>query len=147
VSGERSGFSHGAPTERRLRAGDYGNVEYGAAYRRYTATIGRQFVLGGPTARMVELYQIVREACDACMGAIGDGVPAIVPHEAAQRVIAAAGLDRGRVHTTGYSLAPGFPPTWGEPCHMIGGTRHVLRAGMVVSVEPPVFLGDERLGA
>ncbi|WP_164209352.1 M24 family metallopeptidase, partial [Stenotrophomonas maltophilia] len=28
VSGERSCFSHGAPTERRLRRGDFGNVEY-----------------------------------------------------------------------------------------------------------------------
>ena len=30
---------------------------------------------------------------------------------------------------------------------MIGGSRYVLRSGMVVSVEPPVFLGAERLGA
>ena len=147
VSGERSCFSHGAPTERRMRRGDFGNVEYGAAYRRYTATIGRQFCLGAPTARMGELYDLVRRACDACIAEIRDGVPAVVPHEAAKRVIADAGLDNGRVHTSGYGLAPGFPPTWGEPMHMIGGSTYTLRAGMVVSVEPPVFLGDERLGA
>src|SRR4051794_15106465 len=39
VSGERSCFSHGAPTARRLRQGDFGSVEYGAAFKRYTATI------------------------------------------------------------------------------------------------------------
>ena len=39
VSGERSCYSHGAPTDRRLRQGDFGNVEYGATYKRYTATI------------------------------------------------------------------------------------------------------------
>jgi Xaa-Pro dipeptidase len=147
VSGERSSFSHGMPTPRRLQRGDYGNVEYGATWKRYTSTIGRQFCLGQPTARMQELYDLVLRASDACIAEIRDGVPAIVPHEAGKRVIAEAGLDRCRVHTSGYGLAPGFPPTWGEPMHMFGGSNYTLRAGMVVSVEPPVFIGEERLGA
>ena len=147
VSGERSCFSHGAPTDRRLRAGDFGSVEYGATFKRYTSTIGRQFCLGSPTARMRELYDLVRRASDACIAKIRAGVPAVVPHEAAKRVIADAGLDHCRVHTTGYGLAPGFPPTWGEPLHMLGGSTYTLQAGMVVTVEPPVFVGEERLGA
>jgi len=147
VSGERSCFSHGAPTERRLRQGDFGSIEYGSAYKRYTATIGRQFSIGSPTPRMRALYDIVRRASDACIAEIRAGVPAVVPHEAAKRVIAEAGFNHGRVHTSGYGLAPGFPPTWGEPIHMFGGSNYTLRAGMVVTVEPPVFLGDERLGA
>jgi Xaa-Pro dipeptidase len=147
VSGERSSFSHGAPTERRLRRGDAGNVEYGATHRRYTSTIGRQFNLGPPTARVAEIYAVARAACDACMAAIRDGVPAVQPHEAAKRVIGEAGMERYRVHTSGYGLAPGFPPTWGEPMHMIGGSTYTLSAGMVVSVEPPVFIGEERIGA
>jgi Xaa-Pro dipeptidase len=96
---------------------------------------------------MRELHALVRRACDACIAAIRDGVPAVVPHEAAKRVIADAGLDRGRVHLSGYGLAPGFPPTWAEPIHLFGGSAYTLRAGMVVTIEPPVFLGDERLGA
>jgi Xaa-Pro dipeptidase len=147
VSGERSCFSHGAPTDRRLRRGDFGNVEYGVTYKRYTSTIGRQFSLGQPTPRMRELYELVRRAADAYIAQVRAGVPAVVPHEAAKRVIAEAGLDRGRVHTSGYGLAPGFPPTWGEPMHLFGGSRYTLQAGMVVTVEPPVFLGEEHLGA
>jgi Xaa-Pro dipeptidase len=147
VSGERSGFSHGAPTERLLRSGDFGSVEYGSTFRRYTATIGRQFCLGPPTPQMLELYDVVRRACDACISQIRAGAPAVVPHEAAKRVIAEAGFDHGRVHTSGYGLAPGFPPTWGEPLHILGGSAYTLEAGMVVTVEPPVFLGDKRLGA
>jgi Xaa-Pro dipeptidase len=148
VSGERSGFSHGAPTARAIRRGDFGNIEYGSAYRRYTSTIGRQFSIGAPTPRMVELYDIVRRAADVCIAAVRDGVPAVVPHEAARKVIVEAGMETYRVHTTGYGLAPGFPPTWGEPLHMLGGTTYTLRAGMVITIEPPVFIGTpERLGA
>jgi Xaa-Pro dipeptidase len=147
VTGERCCFSHGGPTQRRMRRGDAGNVEFGAAYKRYTATIGRQFVLGAPTPRLNELCGVVRAASDACIAAIRPGVPAVVPHEAAKRVIAAAGLDRYRVHTSGYGLAPGFPPSWGEPIDMFGDSTYTLQAGMVLSVEPPVFIHEERLGA
>ena len=147
VSGERSGFSHGAPTQRLLRAGDFGSVEYGATWKRYTATIGRQFSMGPPTARMLGLYDIVRRAQDACIAAIRPGVGASVPHDAARAVIAEAGLDAHRVHTTGYGLAPGFPPSWGEPLHMLNDSPYTLEAGMVLSIEPPVFIAAERLGA
>lgn len=147
VSGERSGFSHGAPTERVLRAGDFGSVEYGATHRRYTSTIGRQFCIGEPTPRMTQLHALVKEACDATISEIRDGVPAPRPHAAAKRVIGGAGLEHCRVHTSGYSLGPGFPPSWGEPLHMIGDSTYILRTGMVLTVEPPVFVGEERLGA
>lgn len=147
VSGERSCYSHGAATDRRVRYGDFINVEYGSTFKRYTSTIGRQFVLGPPTARMRELYEIVRRACDACIAEIRPGVPAVRPHEAAKKVIADAGLDHGRVHLSGYGLAPGFPPSWAEPVHLFGGSTYTLQAGMVVTIEPPVFLGKEKLGA
>lgn len=147
VSGERSCFSHGAPTDRRLQRGDFINVEYGATCKRYTSTIGRQFCLGEPTSRMREVYDVVRRASDACVAAIRAGVPASAPHEAAKRVIANAGLDDARVHLSGYGLAPGSPPTWAEPIHLFGGSTYHLQAGMVITVEPPVFLADEPLGA
>jgi Xaa-Pro dipeptidase len=147
VTGERCGFAHGAPTLRRLQRGDAGNVEFGAAYRRYTKTIGRQFNLGPPSQRVREIYHVVRAAFEACLAEIRDGVPAIVPHEAAKRVIAAAGMDRYRLHTTGYSVGAGVPPSWGEPLNMFGGSQDVLRAGMVVSIEPPVFIAEEHIGA
>jgi Xaa-Pro dipeptidase len=147
VSGPRSAYSHGAPTARRLRQGDFGSIEFGATFNRYTATIGRQFALGTPTPRMLELYSVVRRASDAMIAAIRDGVPATVPHEAVRAIISEAGLEPFRVHTSGYGLGPGFPPSWAEPLHMIGGSPHVLKAGMVVTVEPPVFIGPEGLGA
>lgn len=147
VSGERSAYSHGGPTARVLARGDFANIEFGATCRRYTATLGRQFCLGPPTRRMLELYDVVRRASDVMIATIRDGVPATVPHEAARGIIADAGLEPYRVHTSGYGLAPGFPPSWGEPLHMIGGSGYVLRSGMVVTIEPPVFVGPEALGA
>lgn len=147
VTGERSCFSHGMPTHRKLLVGDDINIEYGTTYKRYTSTIGRQFSLGKAAGRVRELYEIVRRACDAMIGEIRDGVPAVQPHEMAKRIIGEAGYDAGRVHLSGYGLAPGFPPGWAEPLHLFGGSGYTLKAGMVVTIEPPIFLqNEERLG-
>lgn len=147
VSGERLCYPHGAPTQRVLRAGDGANIELGAAFRRYTATLGRNFQLGKAPARLRAVHDVVREAGQAMIEAIRPGVPAIEPHLAARRIIAAAGLDAGRLHTSGYGLAPGFPPSWGEPLNMFGGSTAIIEEGMVLTIEPPVFLHGERLGA
>lgn len=148
VTGDRLCYPIGGPTQRRMKPGDAGTVEVGAAFHRYTATLGRQFSLGAPSARVREIFAVVKEAGDAMMAEIRDGVPAIVPHEAAKRVIAKAGLDRYRLHTSGYGLVPGFPPSWGDPTiNLFGGSQAVLRAGMQVTIEPPVFIHEERIGA
>ena len=147
VSGERTVYSHGFPSERVMQHGDLVHHEYGAAYRRYTCTIGRVLCIGEPTDRMKEVYQVVRDACDAQIAAIRDGVPASVPHEAAKKVIGDAGMEEGRWHTSGYGIAPSFPPRWSEDIQMDGSTDEPLRSGMVLSIEPPVFLPQEKLGA
>ncbi|MDR3537277.1 MAG: Xaa-Pro peptidase family protein [Acetobacteraceae bacterium] len=146
MTGERSAFALGSPTERKMQRGDTGLVEIGAARRRYTSTLGRQWTLGPASKRLRDIHAVILEASDACLAEMRAGARAIAAHEASTRVIARAGLDQYRAHTTGYGMAPGFPPSWGESPNLFGGSNDVLRAGMVVSVEPAVFLPEEGLG-
>lgn len=146
VTGERSCYGHGAPTDRKLQVGDFINLEFGAAYNRYCVTIGRQFVLGEPTARMVELYDAAKQATDACIELMWPGTPATTPHRAAKKVFTERGLDQYRLHTTGYGIAPGYPPSWGESIHLFEDSPYTLEAGMLLSVEPPLYIHEERLG-
>jgi Xaa-Pro dipeptidase len=147
VSGPRSAFSHGAPTNRHLRNGDFGHAEYNVPYRRYGVSIGRHFAIGDPGPRARELHALVREAADTAIAEIREGVSAHIPHQAAKRVIAGAGLDRFRVHVTGYGLAPAFPPATAEPVQLFGGSTASLKAGMTLSVCPSIFIGQEGIGA
>jgi Xaa-Pro dipeptidase len=146
VTGERSCFALGGPTERRMKRGDTGLVELGGAYKRYTSTLGRQWSIGKPSARLLELHKIVREASDAAAAEMKAGAPAIHAHEALKGVIAKAGLDQARQHTSGYGMAPGFPPSWGESTNMFGGSKDVLQANMVMTIEPGIFIKEEGLG-
>ena len=146
LTGPRSAFAHGEPTDRVLETGDFMHIQFGAHYRRYCVTIGRQLCLGEPTRRMRDVYQAVRDAGDACMAEMRAGVAATVPHRAAKKIIAEAGLDAYRLHMTGYAVGAAFPPSWVEPLVMDDGCEYTLEAGMVVAVEPPVFGLEDGLG-
>lgn len=146
LTGPRTAYAHGEPTDRVLQAGDFMHMQFGAHYRRYCCTIGRQLCLGEPSARMREVYQVAREAGDACIEAMRAGVPATVPHEAAKKVIAEAGMDRYRLHMTGYAVGAAFPPSWVEPLVMDSGCPYTLEAGMIIAVEPPLFGLEDGLG-
>jgi Xaa-Pro dipeptidase len=146
LTGPRTAYAHGEPTDRVLEAGDFMHIQFGAHYRRYCVTIGRQLCLGEPSQRMRDVYQVAREAGDACIEAMRAGVPATVPHEAAKKVIAEAGMDRYRLHMTGYAVGAAFPPSWVEPLVMDSGCPYTLEAGMVIAVEPPLFGLEDGLG-
>lgn len=147
VSGERTCYAHGFPVDRVLKTGDFMHIEYGGQYRRYCSTIARHFNMGPPSARAKEIHGVTMAACDAAISVIKAGVPAHRPHQAAREVIAKAGLVDYFIHTTGYGIAPGFPPAWGESINMLDDNGALLEAGMVVSIEPPIFIYPERIGA
>jgi Xaa-Pro dipeptidase len=146
VSGERTAYGHGLPSDRVLRVGDFMHVEFGGAYRRYCSTIARHFNLGAPSLRAQHIHDVTLAACDAAISIIRSGVPAVEPHLAAVDVIRKAGLEQYNLHTTGYGIAPGFPPAWGENLNMFFESKDVLEAGMVVSIEPPIFIPPEGIG-
>lgn len=146
VSGPRAAFSHGGATHRRLERGDFGNAEYCVPYKRHTVSIGRQFVLGEPSSRLRECLLAVREASAAMRAAIRDGAQAGAPHDAAVAALGRAGLGSFRVHTVGYAVATSFPPATGDGLQFAAGSRQTLKAGMLLSLCPNVFIAEENLG-
>lgn len=147
VSGERTCYAHGLPSDRVLRAGDFMHIEFGGQYRRYCSTIARHFSMSGPAPLARRIHEVTEQASREAVAAIKAGVPAHLPHRIAHDVIAQAGFGEYNVHTTGYGIAPGFPPSWGESINMLDDDGRTLEAGMVVSIEPPIFIWPQHIGA
>ncbi len=136
-SGENTARPHQPPGGRRLRSGDLVLVDAGAAWEGYRADLTRTVVLGEPPdARQRELHRLVLEAHDAAVAAVRAGVTSGQVDEAARSVLRGAGLGERFIHRLGHGLgleaheAPSLDPG--------GGT--VLEAGMVVTVEPGVYV-------
>jgi Xaa-Pro aminopeptidase/Xaa-Pro dipeptidase len=119
-----------------LARGDLVLLDFGAAWDGYRADTTRMAVVGEPDARQREIHAVVLEAHDAAIAAVRPGERAAVVDEAARAVIRAAGLGDTFIHRVGHGLgleaheAPSLEP----------GSDAVLEAGMVVTIEPGVYL-------
>jgi Xaa-Pro aminopeptidase len=135
-SGPNSALSHLHPTSRKLSAGDFLLLDFGAAFDGYKADTTRMGVIGEPSARHLEIHQLVLDAHDAAIAAVRAGVTTGDVDAAARRVIDAAGYGDRFFHRTGHGLGlevhedPSLDP----------GSKMVLETGMVFTIEPGVYI-------
>lgn len=136
LSGPNSALPHGRPSGRRLVAGDLVLLDFGAAYEGYRADTTRVAVVGEPSARQREIHGLVLGAHDAAIDAVRMGVTTGAVDAAARKVIEAAGLGDRFFHRTGHGLGL---ETHEDPS-LDPGSKTVLEAGMVFTVEPGIYI-------
>ena len=135
-TGPNTALPHLRPGARQAQEGDLVLVDCGAAWEGYKADITRTVVLGDPDRRQRDLFQVVREAHDSALAAVRAGVTAGAVDEAARQVIRGAALGDFFIHRTGHGLGleahedPSLDP----------GSTTVLESGMVITIEPGVYL-------
>jgi Xaa-Pro aminopeptidase len=136
VSGPRSSLPHGRPSERRLVPGDIVTVDFGVIYDGYCSDLTRTFILGPPAPEQKALYDLVLAAQERALALAGPGVPAASVDASAREVIARAGYG----DYFGHSLGHGVGLEIHEAPHLSSSSTEELQPGMVVTVEPGVYL-------
>ncbi len=136
ASGPRSALPHGRATDRVMAAGEFVTVDFGAVYEGYAADCTRTVVLGEPDARQRHIYEVVLEAQQTALAAIRPGVSGRDVDAAGRSVIAAAGFADAFGHALGHGI--GLDVHEGPP--LSPRTEAVLEPGMVVTVEPGIYL-------
>lgn len=136
LSGPNSALPHGRASSRRLAKGDLVLLDFGAAYEGYRADTTRVAVVGEPSARQLEIHGVVLAAHDAAIDAVRAGVTTGAVDAAARKVIENAGLGDKFFHRTGHGLGL---ETHEDPS-LDPGSKVVLEAGMVFTVEPGIYI-------
>ena len=135
-SGPNSALPHLGPSSRKLAAGDFVLLDFGAAFDGYKADTTRMAVVGAPSERHREIHDVVLKAHDAAVEAARPGATTGDVDAAARRVIEAAGHGDRFFHRVGHGLgleaheAPSLDP----------GSQTVLEPGMVFTIEPGVYI-------
>jgi len=135
-SGPNSAEPHLRPGARRLAAGDLVLMDFGVACEGYRADTTRTVVVGRPDARQAEVHRLVLAAHDAAVAAVRPGATAGEVDEAARAVLRDAGLGDRFIHRVGHGLGLEVHE---DPSLDPGGDR-ALEAGMVVTIEPGVYV-------
>lgn len=136
ASGPRSALPHGTASEKTIISGDLVTLDFGAVYQGYRSDITRTFMLGRPDHRQEEIYQLVLKAQEAAIAAIQPGIEAAEVDRIAREIIAAAGYGRYFGHGLGHGLGLDVH----EGPRLSPQDRTVLEPGMVVTVEPGIYL-------
>jgi Xaa-Pro aminopeptidase len=136
ASGPRGALPHGRATDRVLQRGEFVTVDFGAVFDGYVSDCTRTVVLGEPDARQREVYQTVLAAQLRALEAVRPGVACRDVDAAGRAVITAAGFGEAFGHAMGHGI--GLDVHEGPP--VSPRTDAVLEAGMVVTIEPGIYL-------
>ena len=115
-------------------------IDVGCRVEGYTSDITRtQWFGDAPSARFVQVYNTVHTAQTATMTLGHPGVQCQEMDRAARRVIREAGFGEFFTHRLGH----GMGMDGHEPPYEVEGNTLPLEAGMVVTVEPGIYLPNE----
>lgn len=146
-SGPNSVVLHYDKSRRRMEAGDLVVVDIGAEFGYYTADITRTFPVSGRfSPRQRALYDLVLGAWEAGLAEIRPGATMRGVNGAVQRFLAENSGDLCGERSCAPYLIHGVAHWLGMDVHDVGGGRVPFSAGMVLTLEPGLYLPDESLG-
>jgi Xaa-Pro aminopeptidase len=134
--GPRAALPHAKLTDRPVGNGDILLVDWGAQWQLYKSDLTRVLVTGRISTKLHRIYEVVLRAQARAIAAIRPGVPTTEVDTAARSVIAEAGFARRFNHGIGH----GFGLEIHESPRMSAENTAVLKPGMVVTVEPGVYI-------
>ena len=136
ASGERSALPHGKASDRVIQGNEFVKLDFGAYYKGYCSDITRTVVLGKPTDKHKEIYDIVLEAQLHCLENLKPGMSGKEGDALARDVIAKHGYAKHFGHGTGHGLGMEIH----ESPRLSQTDDTILTPGMVVTVEPGIYL-------
>ncbi len=138
AAGPNSAMAHAVPSDREVREGEPLLFDWGARLSGYCSDISRTLVFGKPDATWEKVYATVLRAQKRAMEEIRPGKTGGEIDAVARDIIAQAGYGEFFGHGLGHGagLAVHEEPRLGQ------GRKTVLEPGMVVTVEPGIYLPD-----
>ena len=135
--GPRGALPHGRPTAMRISAADSVLIDWGAnSPGGYKSDLTRVLVTGKVSAKLEKVYGVVLTAQRLAIAAIRPGVKGCEVDAVARQHITEAGFGK----FFGHSLGHGIGIDIHEGPRLAAISETVLKPGMVVTVEPGIYL-------
>ena len=134
AAGERGALPHGRASDQVLQRGDMVVIDFGATAAGYHSDTTRTIVVGEPTPEQARVIEAVRQAQLASMALMKPGVAADEVDRRAREALA------GEEHAYGHGLGHGIGLQVHERPFLSPTDHTALRAGMVITNEPGIYI-------
>lgn len=139
ASGPRSALPHGRATPARLPRRGFLTLDFGIIHEGYCSDMTRTVYFGTPRPKERSAYEAVLAAEEAAVAAVTAGARCGDVDEAARSVLRDAGLADAFTHSTGHGVGLEIH----EAPRIGAGQTARLQPGMVITIEPGVYLAGE----
>lgn len=136
ASGERSALPHGRASAAPIPPEGFVVCDFGVILAGYCSDMTRTVHVGRPQSEAQAAYEAVKEAQYAALEAVKPGVTVGEVDHAARKLLYNHGLGKFFTHSTGHGLGLEIH----EAPKIAAAQKEVLRPGMVITVEPGVYL-------
>lgn len=136
ASGINSAKPHAVPSDKKICNGDFVVLDFGCKYHGYCSDMTRTIVVGKPDNKQTEIYNIVKRAQQAALDNIKAGMTGKEADAIARNVIE----EEGYADCFGHGLGHGIGLYIHEMPRLSRLSDTVLESGMVVSVEPGIYI-------
>jgi Xaa-Pro aminopeptidase len=140
VSGANSSLPHGVPTDKKVEAGDFITMDFGAVINGYCSDMTRTVAVGFVTDEMAKVYDTVLRANINTEKNIRAGITCKDADALARDVINEAGYGDFFGHGTGHGVGLLIHE---KPTLSPKAEKTKLRAGQVVTDEPGIYLPEK----
>lgn len=136
ATGDHAAIIHAKPTNRKFKSGECVIIDFGLVYKGYCTDRTDTVSIGKPGAKMQEIFDVVKASHDLAIAAIKPGVKTTKIDAISREYIAQKGYGQYFTHGLGHGVGleihemPAFSPMM----------ETVLKEGMVVTVEPGVYI-------
>ena len=139
ASGFRSALPHGRASSQLVPRSGFVVLDFGVILEGYCSDMTRTVHMGKPSARARRMSDVLREAQQAAREAVSPGTQVGDVDRAARSFLRGAGYDRYFTHSTGHGVGLEIH----EAPRVARGQSDVLAPGMVITVEPGIYLPGE----
>jgi Xaa-Pro aminopeptidase len=136
AAGKRSALPHGRASGAAIPSRGFVVCDFGVILSGYCSDRTRTVHVGRPTREARHMYEAVREAQAVAIETVKAGVSVGEVDQAARNVLKKNGLARHFTHSTGHGVGLEIH----EPPRIAAGQTETLRPGMVITVEPGVYI-------
>jgi len=136
ASGTRSSLPHGRASEAAISSRGFVVCDFGVILAGYCSDMTRTVYVGRPTSEARRIYEAVRQAQQAAIETVRPGIAVGEVDRAARKLLKKSNLDRYFTHSTGHGVGLEIH----EPPRIATGLEEILRPGMVITIEPGVYI-------
>ncbi len=139
ASGENSAVPHAEPSNKQIENGDFITIDMGAVYNGYHSDMTRTFALGEISEKKKLVYETVLQAQNKAIQSIKPNTFCKEIDDVARNFI----YDNGYEGCFGHALGHGVGLEIHEMPFLSARSEATLKPGMVVTVEPGIYLKGE----